>query len=222
MPTLRAATFLTGRKSVFSNGERQQRCCEARPRSMRSRGQGLAARRLAAFGRWHPRCPAAAFGPAIPGVGSLGLPGLHRRWFLGKPVYFPCFAATPIPADISVAQRDKAQRQIAAVEAFRTKADRDDRHGRIAFGQFRHYRVQMLLSTVRQVTAQPGILQPDRAGKRQAPEIQSAINDDRLALREKRHQLRGPYRRRSCVARCARPPGSIPVSMGPGWILVDP
>ena len=33
MPTLRAATFLTGRKSVFSNGERQY--CTGRPLARR-------------------------------------------------------------------------------------------------------------------------------------------------------------------------------------------
>ena len=57
-----------------------------------------------------------------------GLPLLHVERGFGQAVHLPCLPATAIPIDPCVPQRDKPQRQIVAVEAFRVPADRDNRH----------------------------------------------------------------------------------------------
>ena len=55
------------------------------------------------------------------------LPLLHVQFGLRQLVHLPCLSAAAIPVDLRVAKRGQTQRQIAAVEAFRVPADRDDR-----------------------------------------------------------------------------------------------
>jgi hypothetical protein len=64
---------------------------------------------------------------ARPSNTPIALPLLHVERGFGKAVHLPCLSAATIPIDLRVAERDKPQRQIVSVEAFRVPANRNDR-----------------------------------------------------------------------------------------------